>query len=121
MINNEMNKITGSDIYNTSNNDLNVSTRPTTFQKKYRKDAKGNLIIKRKININIKKTKHHINFIDKLDSKKDLVTIINIESYKKYNLENENEEEEEDNKIEEIKQLQGEKNIVTLKGCCVIL
>ena len=118
---NDYNKVTGSDINNNSNNDLSVSTRPTTFQKKYRKDAKGNLIMKKKMNI--KKTKHHISFVDKINSAKDLVTIIDIESYKKYNLENENEieEEEETNKIEEKKQLVGEANIVTTHGCCVIL
>ena len=39
-----------SDINNNSTNDLNIaSTRPTSFQKKYRKDAKGNLILKRKM------------------------------------------------------------------------
>ncbi len=86
---NECNKVTGSDINNNSNNDLSVSTRPTSFQKKFRKDAKGNLILKKKMQI--KKTKHHIYFIDKINPKKDLVTIIDIESYKKYNLENEEE------------------------------
>ena len=39
--NDENKKVTGSDI----SNELNSSTRPTSFQKmKYRKDAKGNLI-----------------------------------------------------------------------------
>ena len=122
---NENNKVTGSDINNNSNNDLSVSTRPTSFQKKFRKDAKGNLILKKKMQI--KKTKHHISFIDKINSKKDLATIIDIESYKKYNLEDENEfEEEEKNNINEeddnkIKQLVGDSNIVTSHGCCVIL
>ena len=123
MINNEYNKVNGSDINNNSNNDLNVSTRPTSFQKKYRKDAKGNLIMKKKINI--KKTKHHINFIDKINTKKELVTVIDIESYKKYNLENDNEieEEEEDinNKNNDNKQLVEETNIVTSHGCCKII
>ncbi len=122
---NECNKVTGSDINNNSNNDLSVSTRPTSFQKKFRKDAKGNLILKKKMQI--KKTKHHISFIDKIDTKKDLVTIIDIESYKKYNLENEEEIEEEDENInnnkkeEEKKQLVEDSNIVTTHGCCVIL
>ena len=48
---NECNKVTGSDINNNSNNDLSVSTRPTSFQKKFRKDAKGNLILKKKMQI----------------------------------------------------------------------
>ena len=38
------------------------------------------------IKINIKKSKHHINFIDKVNSEKDFATIINIDSYKKYNV-----------------------------------
>ena len=119
---NECNKVTGSDINNNSNNDLSVSTRPTSFQKKFRKDAKGNLILKKKMQI--KKTKHHISFIDKINSPKDLVTVIEIESYKKYNLEDENEFEEEENnniKEEDKKQLVEDTNIVTSHGCCVIL
>ena len=121
---NDYNKVTGSDINNNSNNDLSVSTRPTSFQKKFRKDAKGNLILKKKIQI--KKTKHHITFVDKLNPSKNLVTIIDIESYKKYNLENEDEivEEEENNNNnikEDNKQLEGETNIVTTHGCCIII
>ena len=120
---NECNKVTGSDINNNSNNDLSVSTRPTSFQKKFRKDAKGNLILKKKMQI--KKTKHHISFIDKIKKKKDLVTIIDIESYKKYNLENEDEIVEENNNNNNIKednkQLVGETNIVTTHGCCTII
>ena len=122
---NDYNKQTGSDINNNSNNDISVSTRPTSFQKKFRKDAKGNLIIKKKMQI--KKTKHHISFIDKINSKKDLATVIDIESYKKYNFQNEDEiEEEEENinnnkKEENNKQLEEDSNIVTTHGCCVIL
>ena len=118
---NDYNRVTGSDINNNSNNDLSVSTRPTSFQKKFRKDAKGNLILKKKIQI--KKTKHHISFIDKLDTSKNLVSIIDIESYKKYNLQNEDEivEEEENNVKEDNKQLEGETNIVTTHGCCIII
>ena len=121
---NDYNKVTGSDINNNSNNDLSVSTRPTSFQKKFRKDAKGNLILKKKIQI--KKTKHHITFVDKLNQSKNLVTIIDIESYKKYNLENEDEIVEEENNNnnnikEDNKQLVGETNIVTTHGCCTII
>ena len=54
-----------------------------------------------------------------------MVTIIDIESYKKYNLENEDEiveEEENNNNIkEDNKQLVGETNIVTTHGCCTII
>ena len=116
----ECNKVTGSDINNGSNNDLSVSTRPTSFQKKFRKDAKGNLILKKKMQI--KKTKHHISFIDKINSKKDLVTIIDIESYKKYNLDNEDEiEENNDTTKEEEKQLISDAKIEKSKQCCCIL
>ena len=119
MIKNEENKkVTGSDIVNNSN-EFNASTRPTTFQKmKFRKDAKGNLILKKKIQI--KKTKHHAYFIDTLDPKKSLVTIIDIESYKKYNLDNEDEieEETEPTKEEEEKQLISDAKIVKSNRCC---
>ena len=119
MIKNEENKkVTGSDIVNNSN-EFNASTRPTTFQKmKFRKDAKGNLILKKKIQI--KKTKHHAYFIDALDQKKSLATIIDIESYKKYNLDNEDEieEETEPTKEEEEKQLISDAKIVKSNRCC---
>ena len=119
MIKNEENKkVTGSDIVNNSN-EFNASTRPTTFQKmKFRKDAKGILILKKKIQI--KKTKHHAYFIDTLDPKKSLVTIIDIESYKKYNLDNEDEieEETESTKEEEEKQLISDAKIVKSNRCC---
>jgi len=119
MIKNEENKkVTGSDIVNNSN-EFNASTRPTTFQKmKFRKDAKGILILKKKIQI--KKTKHHAYFIDTLDPKKSLVTIIDIECYKKYNLDNEDEieEETEPTKEEEEKQLISDAKIVKSNRCC---
>ena len=119
MIKNEENKkVTGSDIVNNSN-EFNASTRPTTFQKmKFRKDAKGILILKKKIQI--KKTKHHAYFIDTLDPKKSLVTIIDIESYKKYHLDNEDEieEETEPTKEEEEKQLISDAKIVKSNRCC---
>lgn len=119
MIKNEENKkVTGSDIVNNSN-EFNASTRPTTFQKmKFRKDAKGILILKKKIQI--KKTKHHAYFIDTLDPKKSLATIIDIESYKKYNLDNEDEieEETEPTKEEEEKQLISDAKIVKSNRCC---
>ena len=85
-------------------------------------------LILRLSDVQIKKTKHHITFVDKLNPSKNLVTIIDIESYKKYNLENEDEivEEEENNNNnnnikEDNKQLVGETNIVTTHGCCTII
>jgi hypothetical protein len=121
MIKNDDNKkVIGSDTINNSN-DFNSSTRPTSFQKmKFRKDAKGNLILKKKIQI--KKSKHHAYFIDKLNPKKDLVTIIDIESYKKYNLDNEDEIEEEIKDVtqEEENQLVSDKQIIKSNRCCNI-
>ena len=121
MIKNDDNKkMIGCDTINNSN-DFNSSTRPTSFQKmKFRKDAKGNLILKKKIQI--KKSKHHAYFIDKLNPKKDLVTIIDIESYKKYNLDNEDEIEEEIKDVtqEEENQLVSDKQIVKSNRCCEI-
>ena len=126
MLNYDYNKkVTGSEINNGSN-DFSVSSRPNTSQKKIRKDAKGNLILKK--NMKSKKSKHHIYFIDKINSKKELATIINIESYKKYNLDSldfdENEESGNNNdkdKKEEKKQLIEETNIVKTNGCCIII
>ena len=121
MIKNDDNKkVIGCDTINNSN-DFNSSTRPTSFQKmKFRKDAKGNLILKKKIQI--KKSKHHAYFIDKLNPKKDLVTIIDIESYKKYNLDNEDEIEEEIKDVtqEEENQLVSDKQIIKSNRCCEI-
>ena len=113
---------------NTSTNELlNCSTRPTTLQKKYRKDAKGNLILKKKLNI--KKTKHHVNFLDKINPSQNLVNIIKVESYKEYNKDSDEEYEQNNGNInnnnliikEENNKLIGESNIVTTKGCCVII
>ena len=117
MIKNEENKkVTGSDINNNSN-ELTSSTRPTSFQKmKFRKDAKGNLILKKKIQI--KKSKHHAYFIDAINPKKPLVVTIDIESYKKYNLEGD-EEIEEENENENEEKLEESKAVVT-QGCCII-
>ena len=116
MIKNEDNKKGIGTDDNNNSNEIS-STEPTSLQKKFRKDAKGNLILKKKMQI--KKTKHHIYFIDKLNPKKPLVTTIDIESYKKYNLEGE-EEVEEETKEEENKQLISEAKIVKSNGCCNI-
>ena len=120
MIKNDDNKkMIGCDTINNSN-DFNSSTRPTSFQKmKFRKDAKGNLILKKKIQI--KKSKHHAYFIDKLNPEKDLVSIIDIESYKRYNIDNEEDEIEEEIKDltqEEEKHLVSDKQIINSNRCC---
>ena len=54
------------------------------------------------------------------EQKKPLVTTIEIESYKKYNLEGEEEVEEEIKNEEENKQLISESQIVKSNGCCNI-
>ena len=57
-----------------------------------------------------------------MNSEKDFATIINIESYKKYNVENEEEIEEDNNEIEEENnRLDVEKNVVATNGCCTII
>jgi len=115
MIKNDENKRgIGSDDNNNSNEFS--STAPTSLQKKFRKDAKGNLILKKKFPI--KKTKHHAYLIDVINPKENIANIIDIESYKKYNLEGDEEIEEENEKENEEK-LEESKAVVT-QGCCII-
>ena len=89
--------------------------------KKIRKDAKGIPILKKKLQI--KKTKYHLYFVDQLDPAKSLEDVVQIESYKKYNLDGEEIEEEsnekEDNKQIAVdqEQLQETKTIYTQKCC----
>ena len=112
MIKNEDNqKIVGSD-YNNNSNEIS-STAPASLQKKFRKDAKGNLILKKKFPI--KKTKHHAYLVDSISPDKQVANIIDIESYKKYNLDEEIEEDYEKEKEEKLE----ESNVVTTHGCCI--
>ena len=115
MIKNEENKGgIGSDIIN---NSYEFSSHIPTSPKKIRKDAKGNLIIKKKFPI--KKTKHHAHLIDIIDNNQELVNIIDIESYKQYNLDEPIEEEgekDEDKKGEKVE----ESKVVVSQGCCTI-
>ena len=63
-------------------NNNNTSFASESVNKKLRRDAKGNLIIKkekRKL-----KSKFHVNLIDNVCPGKQLVDVIDIESYKKY-------------------------------------
>ena len=89
--------------------------------KKIRKDAKGIPILKKKLQI--KKTKYYLYFVDQLDPGKSLEDVVQIESYKKYNLDGEEIEEEsnekEDNKQIAVDQgqLQETKTIYTQKCC----
>ena len=108
MTKNDENK---SDIYN---NSYEFSSKVQTSPKKVRKDAKGNLILKKKFPV--KKTKHHIYFLDKINENQKLADIIDVESYKKYNLDEPVEEEEvekEEEKLEESK-------VVVSQKCCTI-
>ena len=116
MIKNEENKkgIGNDDNYNS--NEFS-STAPTSLQKKFRKDAKGILILKKKFPI--KKTKHHAYLIDVINPKQNIANIIDIESYKKYNLEGDEEIEEEENEKETEVKLEESKVVVT-QGCCII-
>ena len=109
----EDNKKLGSDDYKSNSNEFS-STAP--FPKKNRKDVKGNLILK-KNQPNIK-TIHHAYFIDNIDPNKKLVDIIDIESFKKYNLSGEEDNEEECEK-ENVEKLE-ESKVVVSKGCCYI-
>jgi len=103
------------DIITDKKNGLNEmpSSEQTNNQKKIRKDGKGNLILK-KVYPN-KKTNYHAYLIDTLIPGKEIANIIEIESYKKYNLEDE-EVEEEDNNDQKIE----DTNIVKIHGCCLI-
>ena len=100
---------------NNNSNGLN-STLYSSFKKNSRKDGKGNLIIKKKLAI--KKTKHHAYLIDNLYPGKEIANIIEVESYKKYNI-NEEDEIEEDNEIHQKEKIE-DNNIVISNGCCFI-
>ena len=96
-------------------NNNNTSFASESVNKKLRRDAKGNLIIKkekRKL-----KSKFHVNLIDNVCPGKQLVDVIDIESYKKYNLEDG--EIEENNPPNEKKETQEDKS-QTKQRCCLI-
>ena len=116
MLKNEDNKKgIGSDINNNSNEFS--STAPISLQKKLRKDAKGNLILKKKFPI--KKTKHHAYLIDVLNPEKQVAEVIDVESYKKYNIEEDDEENKEFSDDGNEETLEETKAVVT-QGCCII-
>ena len=96
-------------------NNNNTSFASESMNKKLRKDAKGNLIIKkdkRKM-----KSKFHVNLIDNVCPGKKLVHVIDIESYKKYNLDDG--EIEENKPPNENAEIQEDKN-ETKQRCCFI-
>ena len=102
-----------------SHNNINgLNTKEfSTFKNNIRKDVKGNVISKR--NSPIKKTKHHAYLIDNVVPGKDIANIIEIESFKKYNV-NEEEEEIEDNNEDQKADTFGDNNVVISHGCCFI-
>ena len=61
----------------------NNSSISETKNKKIRKDAKGNLILKKESK-NLK-SKFHVHLIDNVYPGKQIANIVNVESYKKYN------------------------------------
>ena len=110
-------KIIGNDDYNNNSSEFRA-TAQNSFQNKNRKDAKGNLILKKK-NQNIN-TKHHAYFIDTIAKNKKLVEIIDIESYKKFNLMDEEIEDKNENGKENNEQKLEESKVVVKQGCCQI-
>ena len=109
MIKNEYNN----ELTTKSNNNTNEIGSP---KKNLRKDGKGNLILKKK-DSPVKKTKHHAHLIDNLIPGKNLANIVEVESYKKYNLDEEQMEDDKDIQPEEI---QEENKVVVSHGCCLI-
>ena len=118
MIKNEENnkgigRIGSNDINHNNSNEFRP-TSPTSLQKRFRKDAKGNLILKK--NSPKKKTKHHAYLVDAINPEKKIVNVQEIESYKKYNLDA---EEIEENEKEGEEKLEDSK-VITSQGCCKI-
>ena len=112
-INKGIERIRSNDIAHNNSNEFRPMS-PTSLQKRIRKDAKGNLILKK--NSPIKKTKHHAYLVDAINPEKKIVNVQEIESYKQYNLE---EEEIEENEKEGEEKLE-ESNVITSQGCCII-
>jgi len=112
MSKNEYNKGLTNESLNNNSNEAIVTV--PSLKKKIRKDAKGNLIVKKKIPI--KKSKFHAYLVDDITQGKNVADIINVESYKRYNLDDEGIEEEEAQPPEII-----EENAVTNhQSCCLI-
>ena len=99
----------------TNNNSSSFST--DSKPKKIRKDAKGNLILKKEKKK--LKSKFHVHLVDNLYPGKELAHVIEIESYKKYNLESENNIEDDEKPQNEINEISEEKT-ETKQRCCSI-
>ena len=107
------NSINNSSLTNHNNTSFSSETKP----KKVRKDAKGNLIIKKERKK--LKSKFHVNLVDDLIPGNEIADIIEIESYKKYNLESDENVEENQNDKNENKEINEEKT-ETKQRCCNI-
>ena len=99
----------------TNNNNSSLSSESKA--NKIRKDAKGNLILKKEKKK--LKSKFHAHLVDNLYPGKKLAHVIEIESYKKYNLESENNIEDNEKDQDEIKEIIEEKTD-TKQRCCHI-
>ena len=95
----------------------NASSLSEGKAKKIRKDAKGNLILKKEKKK--LKSKFHAHLVDNLYPGKQIAHVIEIESYKKYNLESIENIEEEPKDLEGDIQINEDKNI-TKQRCCII-
>ena len=108
-------------INNSFNNSIqtnnNTSFSSESKVKKIRKDAKGNLILKKEKKK--LKSKFHVHLVDNLYPGKELAHVIEIESYKKYNLESEENIEDIEKDPNEIKEITEEKT-ETKQRCCNI-
>ena len=109
-------------INNSFNNSIQTNNYNSSFSseskaKKIRKDAKGNLILKKEKKK--LKSKFHVHLVDNLYPGKELAHVIEIESYKKYNLESEENIEDIEKDPNEIKEITVEKT-ETKQRCCNI-
>ena len=98
----------------------NNSSISETKNKKIRKDAKGNLILKKESK-NLK-SKFHVHLIDNVYPGKQIANIVNIESYKKYNLEEKKKKKNIDNNFKSNNQnVEIDNNQSVIKqNCCNI-
>ena len=100
-----------------TNNNNNTSVTSETKSKKIRKDAKGNLILKKEKKK--LKSKFHAHLVDNLYPGKEFAHVIEIESFKKYNLEEDEKEENNINPQDEEMKISEEKT-ETKQKCCKI-
>ena len=110
-----------SKIYSGETGETNKNTNNTLSnnKKKIRKDGKGVPIAKKKLLI--KKTKHHAYLKDDLFTGENIAQIIDIPSYKKYNMDSEiieevNEDEQNNNKLD----VNVHKESHNCQCCCII-